>query len=142
MARRFGVQAMTRRALAGAAAGRHLAGAAQAPFTVREVSAVSLTIPRGKATVGQLCGVFGTSRQPYYAARKGGRSSEAEALPRCHPGRRGPWVSDAALVEKIQQVVVGGPRLVGTRAGARRGEETDSLDRGKHAVEEVLQPDS
>jgi transposase InsO family protein len=67
---------------------------------------MSLTTSRGNATVGQLCEAFGISRQAYYAARKAPRSSgsqEPEGLRR--PERRGPWVSDATLCERIQRVV-------------------------------------
>jgi hypothetical protein len=67
---------------------------------------MSLTTSRGKATVGQLCESFGISRQAYYAARKVVATDEpTEPLGR-RPERRGPWVSDAILVEKIRQVVV------------------------------------
>jgi len=67
---------------------------------------MSLTTSRGDATVGQLCEAFGISRQAYYSARKAPRSEKAK-----EPGRnrrcerRGPWVSDATLMEKIQRVV-------------------------------------
>jgi len=63
---------------------------------------MSLTTSRGDATVGQLCEAFGISRQAYYAARKAPRR---ESAGRRRPERRGPWVSDATLVEKIQAVV-------------------------------------
>jgi putative transposase len=66
---------------------------------------MSLTTSRGDATVGQLCEAFGISRQAYYAARKAPRSGASEGRPRGRPEHRGPWVSDAALIEKIQQVV-------------------------------------
>jgi putative transposase len=64
---------------------------------------MSLTTSRGTATVGQLCEAFGISRQAYYAARKA--SSSPETSKRRRPERRGPWVSDSALVEKIHAVV-------------------------------------
>jgi putative transposase len=67
---------------------------------------MSLTTSRGQVTVGQLCEAFGISRQAYYAARKAPANDEPERLRRRRPERRGPWVSDATLVEKIQQVVV------------------------------------
>jgi len=66
---------------------------------------MSLTTSRGNAKVGQLCEAFGISRQAYYAARKAPASEESEGPPRRRPERRGPWVSDATLVEKIRQVV-------------------------------------
>jgi len=66
---------------------------------------MSLTTSRGDATVGQLCETFGISRQAYYAARKAPASEESQRPPRRRPERRGPWVSDATLVEKIRQVV-------------------------------------
>ena len=67
---------------------------------------MSLTTSRGPATVGQLCEAFGISRQAYYAARKAPRSSGAQERKDIRrPERRGPWVSDATLCEKIQQVV-------------------------------------
>jgi putative transposase len=66
---------------------------------------MSLTTSRGEATVGQLCETFGISRQAYYAARKAPASKELERPLRRRPERRGPWVSDATLVEKIRQVV-------------------------------------
>ena len=66
---------------------------------------MSLTTSRGDATVGQLCETFGISRQAYYAARKAPASEESERPARRRPERRGPWVSDATLVEKIRQVV-------------------------------------
>ena len=66
---------------------------------------MSLTTSRGNAKVGQLCEAFGISRQAYYAARKAPASEESEGTPRRRPERRGPWVSDATLVEKIRQVV-------------------------------------
>jgi transposase InsO family protein len=65
---------------------------------------MSLTTSRGRATVGQLCEAFGISRQAYYAARTRPRSPQAPTGSR-RPERRGPWVSDATLVEKIQEVV-------------------------------------
>lgn len=55
--------------------------------------------------MGQLCEAFGISRQAYYAARKAPRSGASEGRPRRRPEHRGLWVSDAALIEKIQQVV-------------------------------------
>ncbi len=65
---------------------------------------MSLTTSRGEARVGQLCEAFGISRQAYYTARKAPSSAqEPEALRR--PERRGPWVSDATLIEKIKDVV-------------------------------------
>jgi putative transposase len=67
---------------------------------------MSLTTSRGKATVGQLCEAFGISRQAYYAARKVPANEEPAEPLRRRPERRGPWVSDATLVEKIRQVVV------------------------------------
>jgi putative transposase len=66
---------------------------------------MSLTTSRGDATVGQLCEAFGISRQAYYAARKAPRSRASEGRSRGRPERRGSWVSDAVLIEKIQQVV-------------------------------------
>lgn len=63
---------------------------------------MSLTTSRGRATVGQLCEAFGISRQAYYAARK---APERRPEVRRRPERRGPWVSDAALIEKIRAVV-------------------------------------
>jgi len=62
---------------------------------------MSLTTSRGKAKVGQLCEAFGISRQAYYAALK---SPPAKAESR-RPERRGPWVADAVLCEKIREVV-------------------------------------
>ncbi|MFQ5515532.1 MAG: IS3 family transposase [Myxococcota bacterium] len=67
---------------------------------------MSLTTSRGDATVGQLCEAFGISRQAYYAARKAPPRASAE---RRRPERRGPWVSDATLVEKIRAVVAAFP---------------------------------
>ena len=67
---------------------------------------MSLTTSRGKATVGQLCEAFGISRQAYYSARKVPANEEPAEPLRRRPERRGPWVSDATLVEKIRQVVV------------------------------------
>jgi transposase InsO family protein len=61
---------------------------------------MSLTTSRGDATVGQLCEAFGISRQAYYAARKAPRPSGSR-----RPERRGPWVSDATLIDKIRAVV-------------------------------------
>ncbi len=67
---------------------------------------MSLTTSRGESTVGQLCEAFGISRQAYYAARKASRSEKAkESDTNRRPERRGPWVSDATLIEKIKQVV-------------------------------------
>ena len=66
---------------------------------------MSLTTSRGDATVGQLCEAFGISRQAYYAARKAPQSRAREDRRRSRPEHRGLWVSDAALIEKIQQVV-------------------------------------
>jgi putative transposase len=67
---------------------------------------MSLTTSRGKATVGQLCAAFGISRQAYYAARKAPQPKAAkEPGTGRRPERRGPWVSDVTLVEKIRQVV-------------------------------------
>lgn len=62
---------------------------------------MSLTTSRGKATVGQLCEAFGISRQAYYAAR---RSPAAKPVAQRAP-RRGPWVPDSTLCEKIREVV-------------------------------------
>lgn len=62
---------------------------------------MSLTTSRGQATVGQLCEAFGISRQAYYAAR---RAPAPKPVPERKP-RRGPWVPDAALCEKIRAVV-------------------------------------
>ena len=64
---------------------------------------MSLTTSRGDATVGQLCEAFGISRQAYYAARKA--PPREPTARRRRPERRGPWVSDATLIEKIQAVV-------------------------------------
>jgi putative transposase len=66
---------------------------------------MSLTTSRGDAKVGQLCEAFGISRQAYYAARKAPASEEPDGAPGGRPERRGPWVCDATLVEKIRQVV-------------------------------------
>ena len=66
---------------------------------------MSLTTSRGNAKVGQLCEAFGISRQAYYAARKAPANEEVERRPRRRPERRGPWVSDSNLFEKIRQVV-------------------------------------
>lgn len=63
---------------------------------------MSLTTSRGDATVGQLCEAFGISRQAYYAART---APERKPNVRRPPERRGPWVSDATLIEKIEAVV-------------------------------------
>jgi len=63
---------------------------------------MSLTTSRDDATVGQLCEAFGISRQAYYAARK---APERKPDVRRRPERRGPWVSDATLIERIQAVV-------------------------------------
>jgi len=71
------------------------------PYTAREVSTMSLTTSRGKATVGQLCEAFGISRQAYYAARK---APVSEPSTRRRPERRGPWVTEAVLTESIRQV--------------------------------------
>ncbi len=68
---------------------------------------MSLTTSRGDATVRQLCEAFGISRQAYYTARKA--PSEPGSGRRGRPERRGPWVSDATLVEKIRQVVAAFP---------------------------------
>jgi len=68
---------------------------------------MSLTTSRGDAAVGQLCAAFGISRRAYYAARKAPRRKSAEGRP-C-PERRGPWVSDATLAEKIRAVVAAFP---------------------------------
>lgn len=62
---------------------------------------MSLTTSRGKATVGQLCEAFGISRQAYYSAR---RSPEPKPTVQ-RPPRRGPWVADSVLCEKIREVV-------------------------------------
>lgn len=67
---------------------------------------MSLMTSRGKATVGQLCEAFGISRQAYYAAHKAPRPESAEEPGvGWRPERRGPWVSDATLIGKIQRVV-------------------------------------
>lgn len=67
---------------------------------------MSLTTSRGESTVGQLCEAFGISRQAYYAARKAPRSEKPKGPgTNRRPERRGPWVSDATLIEKIKQVV-------------------------------------
>ncbi len=57
--------------------------------------------------MGQLCEAFGISRQAYYAARKEPRREETkeERGERRRAGRRGPWISDATLIEKIRDVV-------------------------------------
>lgn len=62
---------------------------------------MSLTTSRGKATVGQLCEAFGISRQAYYAARR----SPTAKPPKQRAPRRGPWVPDSTLCEKIREVV-------------------------------------
>jgi len=59
---------------------------------------MSLATSRGRATVRQLCETFGISRQAYYAARK---APQRESENRRRPERRGPWVSDATLIERI-----------------------------------------
>ena len=67
---------------------------------------MSLTTSRGRATVGQLCEAFGISRQAYYAARNAPQRDSTDRRARLRrPERRGPWVSDATLIEKIQAVV-------------------------------------
>lgn len=62
---------------------------------------MSLTTSRGQATVGQLCEAFRISRQAYYVAR---RSPELKLTAQRAP-RRGPWVPDSTLCEKIREVV-------------------------------------
>lgn len=63
---------------------------------------VSRDTSRGKATVKQLCKVFGISRQAYYNALKA--PSEAAAVePR--PARSGPWATHAELLAAIELVV-------------------------------------
>ena len=64
---------------------------------------MSLTTSRGEATVGQLCEAFGISRQAYYAARKAPANKELKPPLRRRSERRGSWVSDATLVEKIRR---------------------------------------
>jgi len=88
---------------------------------------MSLTTSRGQATVGQLCEAFGISRQAYYAAR---RSPAPKPVAERKP-RRGPWVADATLCEKIRQVVAEFPawgvrkvwaylRRLGTKVSRKR----------------------
>ncbi len=64
---------------------------------------MSLTRSRGNGTVARLCEAFGISRQAYYAAREAPQRESTGG--RRRPERRGPWVSDATLIEKIQAVV-------------------------------------
>lgn len=88
---------------------------------------MSLTTARGKATVGQVCEAFGISRQAYYAARK----APAEKATRRRPERRGAWVADATLCERIRALVAEFPawgvrkiwarlRSLGTRVSRKR----------------------
>ena len=63
---------------------------------------MSLTTSRGDATVGQLCEAFGISRQAYDTPRK---APPRQPGGRRRPERRGPWVSEATQIEKIQAVV-------------------------------------
>ena len=65
---------------------------------------MSLTTSRGTATVSLLCEAFGISRQAYYAAARAPQAKPA-ARPRRRPERCGPWMSDALLTVKIQEVV-------------------------------------
>jgi putative transposase len=123
---------------------------------------MSLATSRGRATVGQLCEAFGISRQAYYAARKAHRSGASQDPPGGRPERRGPWVSDAALIEKIKQTVAEFPawgvrkvwaylRRLGTIVSRKRvwkrmkalglclppiGERVEPLRRGHVAVPE------
>ena len=60
--------------------------------------------------MGQLCEAFGISRQASYTARKAPRARGAQERERIRcPERRGPWVSDATRIEKIQRVVAAFP---------------------------------
>lgn len=94
---------------------------------------MSLTTSRGDAAVAQLCAAFGISRQAYYTARKAPRRASGRIR---HSERRGPWVSDATLLEKIQRVVAEFPawgvrkvraylRRLGTARLAQAGLEAD-----------------
>jgi putative transposase len=60
---------------------------------------------RGTATVRQMCGAFGLSRQAYYAAQ---REPEVRAL-RPRAERRGPWATAEELEAGIRRVVAANP---------------------------------
>lgn|GEM_PF-4302282 len=44
--------------------------ATEPPFSAHAVASMNLQTDVGKATVKQVCGVFGLSRQAYYAAKR------------------------------------------------------------------------
>lgn len=118
---------------------------------------MSLTTSRGKATVGQVCEAFGISRQAYYAAR---RAPAVKATSDRRPPRRGAWVADATLCDRIRALVAEFPvwgvrkiwarlRRLGTRVSRKRvwmrmramgltlppvSERTPDLPRGQVAV--------
>lgn len=81
-----------------------------APYSARQVAALSLKTSAGKATVTQACEVFGISRSAYYAAKKPARAA-APRLVLIHGGaaKPPPYASAEEVMVAINAIVEAHP---------------------------------
>src|SRR5690606_22804911 len=93
----------------GASGERAGSGACQAPYTSREVVAMSRKTSRGNAPVDLTCLTFGISRAAYYAQKKrDARGTGAEVIPlRRPPSPR--YASSEVVLDAIRRIIAEHP---------------------------------